>query len=126
MKIKELGITEHKIAELSAEVIKQALIDLSRPPEQIRKSYRKKTVMSEKRRLRGLRKLNRRLERIREASYLDSKEWFKDKSREPFGYYWCLNMCRVNPNYIRKEITRADGRDGFVRKRSNTNAAVRL
>jgi hypothetical protein len=30
--------------------------------------------------------------------------WFKQRSTEPFGYGWCLNLTGYNPNALRKYI----------------------
>jgi hypothetical protein len=31
-------------------------------------------------------------------------QWFKDRDQKPFGYGWCLAVCEVNPNFIRREL----------------------
>lgn len=34
--------------------------------------------------------------------------WIEDKSREPFGFYWCLEYGKMNPNMVRKHFSKLD------------------
>jgi len=35
-------------------------------------------------------------------------KWLEEKSRETFGFYWCLEQSEVNPNLVRKYINECD------------------
>ena len=39
-------------------------------------------------------------------NYQESVKWFEAKGRQPFGYYFCLDQARYNPNSIRKYLTK--------------------
>jgi len=44
----------------------------------------------------------------RKQDYFDAKNWFKEKSRKTFGFYWCLEYSEANPNLVRKYLDECD------------------
>ena len=41
-------------------------------------------------------------------NFEDAKKWFEEKSRETFGFYWCLEYSEANPNLVRKYLNEWD------------------
>lgn len=44
------------------------------------------------------------------TNFNDAKKWFEEKSRETFGFYWCLEHSEVNPNLVRKYLNEWDAK----------------
>ncbi|MCK9544589.1 MAG: hypothetical protein M0R03_21420 [Novosphingobium sp.] len=40
--------------------------------------------------------------------------WFKERSQEPFGYGWCLDITGINPNKIRELINTVAGNNKMI------------
>jgi hypothetical protein len=83
----ELGVKK-----LTAEMIHQALADLAN---------RKKPQA----------KMGHSLAN-RELRYSDARKWIDENSLNVFGFRWCLGLCGVNPNFIRRAIKKIEsGKD---------------
>lgn len=52
--------------------------------------------------------LKQALEDYRDSNSDEVKLWFQHESREPFGFYWCLEHSEVNPNLVRKFLKQCD------------------
>lgn len=53
--------------------------------------------------------------------YIQAKKWFKEKSQEPFGYFWCLEHGNINPNLVKKYLEEIDNKRNEINNNSNSD-----
>lgn len=88
---------------IAAAVLEQALRDYKIEIPLARKSNKKEKTGKQKQ------EANRK-SALKEIikNYIDSYKWFEDKSRKPFGYYWCLEIAEISPIKVSRYRKRVD------------------
>jgi len=98
------------LKRLAAEHIELALMDMS--PQNKDKPKRKYDAKNKKY-IKRKEKVMQRMCRQKEALRNDAIRWVDENSRELFGFAWCVAMCGINPNYLRRLINRIKAGEHF-------------